>query len=320
MKAKTILAGILVDLMGCIGKPPEEEYEEHTKDFAELLRPNKVKFYRMMNAGEIKPGTSVLIFDYGGMAQYGSGDLVAGEARALLKWAQDNPSSLLIVATVFTYQNAVKYEMEDLGLTLPNVVCRASILEDPIPLWFRAQTAPSVTPPKQSSLDVPKNLHAMAGLTPINHKPLPSHQFFKPGQPFLEWFLKEFGSEHVYEAGAGMGHTAKALADAGQRHIEAIDANARAGSVFKIKLGDATAYRFLSDSVVLICRPCHGMFCEAVIQNALFRRASAIVYVGLTKNVENDLGAFLPFFSAELTHAGEDGEVAYAWRPEWNKP
>ena len=43
---------------------PEEELEDHKKDFAELLRPAKCRFYRMMNSGEIKPGTDVVVFDY----------------------------------------------------------------------------------------------------------------------------------------------------------------------------------------------------------------------------------------------------------------
>lgn len=317
-KQTKLSIGVLIDLMACMGKTPEEEYEDHKTDFAELLRPAKCSFYRMMNEGEIKPGTNVVVFDYGGMCGIGSDGFISSISRVLIKWAQDNPSSLLIVATAFTYSHAVRYELDELGLNLPNVVCRASIGEDPIPFWFRVQSAPTpVTKP--DAYEGPKNLHPIAGLTPLNHStPLPAIQFFNPLPVFTDWFRSTFKNETVYEAGAGMGHASKALADAGQYVKEALDANARVGSVYKVRIADATEYGFNSDSLVLICRPCHGDFCQAVVQNALFHRSVAVVYVGLEKNVDKDLGDYRRYFSVGQANVGEDGEDAWVWRPEWN--
>ncbi len=318
MKASKLSVGVLIDPMACLDKTPEQEYEEHKEDFAKLLRPAKCTFYRAENSGEIRPGTDAVVFDFGGMCGLGSDGFVRSVSRELIKWSQDNPSSLLIVATAFTWNHAVKYELEDLGLDLPNVVVRGSIMEDPIPMWFRARHAPDEKP-KKSGWDVPKNLHFMAGLTPISHDPLPAMQFFRPKPGFAEWFkkMKDY-AYNVYECGAGMGHASKLLADAGM-NVTALDANARAGSVFKVKLDDATDFDFSSDSAVLICRPCHGDFCQAVIQNALFRRAAVIVYVGLEKNVDNDLGKYRSYFSVGRALVGEDGEDAWVWKPEWNK-
>ena len=318
---KKLTVGVLIDLMASIGTTPEKEYKDHVKDFGELLRPVKLRCYRAMNSGEIRPGTDMVVFDYGGMAGYGSEDLLRGESRTLLKWAQDNPSSLLVVATNFTWHCIVKNELEDLGLNLPNVVVRASLFEDPIPMWFRKRAAPDEKSRKNLSWDVPENLHPIAGLTPLNRdNPLPAMQFFKPLPDFAAWFKEAKGYAHtVYEAGAGMGHASKALA-AVSMNVTAVDANARSGSVFPVKIADATDYHFVSNSAVLICRPCHGAFCRAVVQNALFRRASVIVYVGLDKNVDADLGKYRPFFSVSGAGVvGEDGERAWIWGPEWNK-
>lgn len=319
-KAKALKVGVLIDLVACMGKTPEQEYDEHVKDFSALLRPAKCSFYRMMNEGEIKPGTDAVVFDYGGMCGVGSDGFISSVSRVLIKWAEDNPSSLLIVATAFTYSHAVRYELDELGLNLPNVVCRASINEDPIPFWFRTKSEP-ILKAKPDPFEGPRNLHPIAGLTPLNHNnPLPFMQFFKPMQGFVEWFKASFGRETVYDAGAGTGHVAKALADANACYkVEAIDANARMGSVFKVQIKDATEYRFMSDSVVLICRPCHDEFCQAVVQNALFHRASAVVYVGLDKNVKKDLGDYAGYFSREKAGVGEGGECAWVWRPDWNK-
>jgi hypothetical protein len=312
-----IKTGILVDPVGHgFGEvTPEQEIEGHIHDYSELLRPHTLKPYRLDSAHKIKPGTRLVLFDYGGMiSSYGAADLISSEARALLRWTADNPSALVIVVSSFTYRNVIQYELEDMGLALHNVVCRESVFEDPIPLWFRTQGEPDKTP-----IPIEALAHPIAGLTPVGGT-LGDSQFFKPKKAFINWFTKTFKDEFkVYEVGSGMGHTAKALAGAGVK-IVAIDANRRPGSVFAAEIQDATEYSFRMDPVVLICRPCHGPFCEAVIQRAVFCRANCIVYAGLPKNVADDLGRFRKFFKCTLTNAGEDKESVYVWRPEWNKP
>ncbi len=310
-----ILTGILVDPMGHgFGEvTPEQEIEGHIHDYSELLKPDTLKPYRLQSAREIKLGTTLVLFDYGGMMP-GSDDLVLSECRALLQWAADNPSSLVIVISSFTYRNQIQYEMEEMGLTPHNVVCRESIFKDPIPLWFRVREKPNRTPVPVDTL-----AHPLAGLMPVGGT-LSDAQWFKPARTFIAWFKQQFGSEiRVYEAGSGMGHTAKALSDVGKKII-AIDANYRPGSVFRAEIADATEYDYLSDCPVLICRPCHGAFCEAVIQRAVTCRSNAVIYVGLAKNANGDLGKFRRYFKLALRNAGEDKESVYIWRPAWNQP
>ena len=129
---------------------PEEEIEEHKKDFSELLFPAKLDAYKPVTMEEsyIKPGTDLIVFDWGGMLPGTS--LMEDNSRRLIQYAQDHSSCLCIVVSTFTWRQAIKYEMEELELTgLHNVVCRywqpkedfgneKEPLEwDPIPAWFR---------------------------------------------------------------------------------------------------------------------------------------------------------------------------------------
>ena len=158
MEKIVLKTAIIVDPMGHgfgeVG--PEEEIEEHKKDFAELLYPAVLDPYTPygMSESQIKQGTDLIIFDYGGMMPGNS--LMADNSRRLIQFAQDHSSVLCVVVSTFTWKNAIKEEMRDLELgDLHNVVCRYwpgkcyweegafgdSDKEpndwDPIPSWFR---------------------------------------------------------------------------------------------------------------------------------------------------------------------------------------
>lgn len=311
MKQRTIKTGILVDPMGHgMGEvTPEMEVLEHIKEFTKLVRPAKLKPYTLQSAHKISAGTELVLFDYGGMMEFGSGDLVTSEARALLRWANDHPSALVVVMSAYTYRNVIHYELEDMGLKLHNVIAQ-EIGRDPIPMWFRDPDMPVKIRDKRISE------HPLAGLTPVGGT-LPDSQFFKPSPKFISFMKEHFSKEDIVEAGAGMGHTAKALKDAGLT-VKAVDANRRKGSVYKVEIADATEYDYHSP-LVLICRPCHGSFCEAVVQRAVQCQAPAVVYVGLSKNASGDLGKFRRNFKLEMRGAGEDKEGVYVWRLPWNQ-
>lgn len=134
---RKIMVAICVDPMGCGAKTPEEEVEEHKQVMQELLRPHKLSFYQAHHAGAceegIRPGTNLIVFDFGGMI-FGN-SLAQTNGRELVRWCQDNPSGLVLVMTSFTYQNAVQDELdaEDLG-SLHNL---KNFSEDQtIPEWF----------------------------------------------------------------------------------------------------------------------------------------------------------------------------------------
>ena len=61
---------------------------------------------------------------------------------------------------------------------------------------------------------------------------------------------------------------------------------------------------------VMICRPCHGPFTEAVIRQALGLGVHEAAYVGLERNLEDDLGDLTPSH-ASLMGAGQDEESVW---------
>jgi hypothetical protein len=143
--------------------------------------------------------------------------------------------------------------------------------------------------------------------------PLPGLQFFKPGAEFIAWMVEQFAGRKVYEIGAGQGHTARALAEAGLE-VEAFDLHGRTGRVYRVVSGNGASYPYQPDSVGLICRPCHGPFVQATIEHLVESGAAAIVYVGLRRNAVSDLAVFRRWFRVALEQAGADSETVYVWQ------
>jgi len=139
----SIKTAILVDYMGSDfgNTTPEMEIAQHVENYTELLKPATLDWYQIHQFHEsvLKPGTKLVLFDYGGVMLGNS--LSQDNSRALLKWAENNPSALVIVASSFTYHHTVKYEMEELGLTLANVVEGHPLLVEEafVPDWFRKE-------------------------------------------------------------------------------------------------------------------------------------------------------------------------------------
>jgi hypothetical protein len=144
---------------------------------------------------------------------------------------------------------------------------------------------------------------------------LPAQTFFNPKKNFLDFMKKRFRLRYVYDVGAGQGHVTVALRKAGVKKVNPIDIFPRDGQDTKINHGDGTTYPFKANSLVMLCRPCHGMFAEDTIKNALKREVSSILYVGLAKNVKNDLGGFYRKFKRVLVNIGEDKENLWVYQP-----
>lgn len=148
--ARTVKVGICVDPFASMNSTQEEEIAEHKKDFREKLAPHKARFYVASHTGQsakgIQPGTDLMIFDFGG-AMPGASDLMESNARSLLRWCQDNPNSLALVVSSFTWRNAVNCEMEEMGLNLHNCLEYAA-LDYEVPKWFLAgETFESIREP-----------------------------------------------------------------------------------------------------------------------------------------------------------------------------
>lgn len=138
---KPIKTCIIVDPIGAAGQGPEEEVENHIKVYTEMIHPAPMSPYTALYPDEgskgIQPGTKLLIYDFGGMV--GANDLMDSNARALIRWAENNPKALVIVASGFTYRNFVQVALDDEELKLINVVVDDGHQEDPIPAWWRLE-------------------------------------------------------------------------------------------------------------------------------------------------------------------------------------
>jgi hypothetical protein len=156
MELKT---AIIVDPIGSSfgDRTPEDEIKEHVRDFSELLAPAKLNVYTPYSCypGDLQPGTDLVLFDYGGMLVGNS--MAEKNSWYLVTYAADNPSSLVVVVSSFTWGNIIACELEDRQmLGAHNIVPRYwepknafnYLLSDensekepsdfdPIPAWFR---------------------------------------------------------------------------------------------------------------------------------------------------------------------------------------
>ncbi len=158
-----------------------------------------------------------------------------------------------------------------------------------------------------------QNLSILAGLTPVGFK-LGNVKFFEPKPVFFDFMSVNYYGKVIFDVGAGCGHVSKALTDRGHRVI-GIDCAYRDTPEFEHTIiADATIFPYEKGSVILIARPCHGPFVEQVIVQAELSECSAVVYVGLERNVDDDLGLMRkPFKKAKVTDVGKDGESIYVW-------
>jgi hypothetical protein len=116
-----IKTAIIVDPNGTYtGPTAEEEIKEHIKTFSKVVKPAILKPYTCHSAGSIADGTDLVVYDFGGMMPGTS--LMEDNARYLIRWAENHSDALIVVVSTFTYRNYVAVEMEDNGLTLPNIV------------------------------------------------------------------------------------------------------------------------------------------------------------------------------------------------------
>jgi len=132
-------------------------------------------------------------------------------------------------------------------------------------------------------------------------------KFFQPTPQFIKWVKWVAGKRQVYDVGAGAGHVTKALLEAGVATV-ALDAHRHMQPEHPVLIADGSAYDYDKGSIVMLCRPSHGLFATDVIGRALECGASKVLYVELERNAETDLNEYLPRFKKSVPHAGEDGE------------
>jgi hypothetical protein len=132
---KKLKVAIIVDFMGTSIQSPEEEIEEYKKKFSEILKDHALEF---STPRCVPPDLSadLVIYDFGGMMPGTS--LMEDNSRAVVRWASDHPSALVVVVSSHTFMAYVKPEMESLGLDKVKNVWDFydGGQEEKIPAWF----------------------------------------------------------------------------------------------------------------------------------------------------------------------------------------
>lgn len=125
--SKILKTAIIVDLFGTSMSTPEEEVqnlvETYEKNFGISL-----KVHQPVWPSEIEPSTKLVLFDYGGMMPGNS--LMQDQSRELITWADNNPNSLVVVVSAFTYNNAIEEELNENGLVFNNIICQDWLSHD----------------------------------------------------------------------------------------------------------------------------------------------------------------------------------------------
>jgi hypothetical protein len=132
--------------------------------------------------------------------------------------------------------------------------------------------------------------HHLVGTSDEEYSARDRRVFFKPTPLFVRWMKTHHSGQHVFDVGCGTGNTASMLAKAGMK-VTAIDLAPRTESEFDVIKADAAEYAFEKGAVLLFCRPCHNGFVEKTLNKGIMCGVADIVYVGLTKNLQDDLGS-----------------------------
>ena len=109
--------------------------------------------------------------------------------------------------------------------------------------------------------------------------------FFRPTRRFVRWLRANHSGKHIYDIGCGVAKVSAMLSKAGF-HVTAIDRVERTESEYPVVTANSAQYAFEKRSVVLICRPCHNGFVRETVLRALTSGVSAVIYVGLRRNVK----------------------------------
>lgn len=155
-------------------------------------------------------------------------------------------------------------------------------------------------------------LNALIGMFAHDFGPLPSQVFFEPLPVFVDQMVKHFSNHRIYDVGAGMGHVAEMLRGANLKCI-GIDCATRLRQN-SVLITQGETYEYEEHSVVMMCRPCHGIFPQMILEQSIRRNVAAIVYVGLAENVDSDLGRYRKKFKQVKRTVGRDNETLYVWR------
>ena len=112
---KAIRVALIVDDYGSVAldRTGDDERAEYRDLLQRGLTPHALTFEEPRYVSD-NLRADLVVFDFGGMSL--GNDLLADNSRRLIRWAQDHPSSLVVIASSFTYARGLEPELEDLGL------------------------------------------------------------------------------------------------------------------------------------------------------------------------------------------------------------
>lgn len=296
MENEPLLIAIVVDMMGCLclDKTPDDEIADIKERMQRLLGKRKLEFYTP-GSPDLKPGTDILVYDFGGMLP-GCDDLLRSNARQIIRMCQDNPNFTALIFSSFTYRHQIRYELDELGMgELPNLINFES--DDDLPAWLKGLEVEE--PPRRAFRAFPS--------------PFAQLRFFEPNDSFLDWITRRANGRIIIDAGCGEGHVTEALIARGEKAI-GVDLNPRDGQNDYVVLMDARDFNYPKGSLVMFARPCHSDWVVGAIEQAVAYDASEILYVGFAKNLRSDLGAWAEQFDQVLANAGKEEECVWSMR------
>ena len=101
-KQRTVRALVILDPAGVTDSPPEKEFNElllvYEQDYDLKLDAKRADVFDPAEADRAE----MILFDWGGMSL--GNDLLGHQVRALLPWAEDHPSALVIIRSMLSWQ------------------------------------------------------------------------------------------------------------------------------------------------------------------------------------------------------------------------
>lgn len=137
---------------------------------------------------------------------------------------------------------------------------------------------------------------------------LPAGRFFTPTEEFFA-IMQQFEGVRFVDAGCGNGLLA-VEARPWDITMVGVDLIVRVGQDPNVIIMDALHMPYNESLWALICRPNHDGWCEDVARKAL-EAGAKVLYVGLERNVEDDLGDLMFNVETVYTDVGQDGEAMF---------
>ncbi len=109
-RAKRVRAAALLDNVGSLGRTPEEELRDEVRTLEEVLDV-RIEAQLCSAVSQFPEGTDLVLFDYGGVCMGYGENLLARQEQALVRWADDHPSALVLVVSSFTWDRVGGYDL-----------------------------------------------------------------------------------------------------------------------------------------------------------------------------------------------------------------